>query len=367
MVLVALAVLPAFAVEDPDPELGFIPDEASTLQCMPAKPYPVENAEAKSEAEMRPYTEEIPGSSYEYDMVPIRGGMFTMGSPDDEEDRNDDEGPQLQVEVEPFWMGKTELPWELYDHWCLEMDVQRRKLRKLPQTEWDRVSDCLTRPTPAYTDMTFGMGHDEYPAICMTQYSAKLFCKWLSAKTGRYYRLPTEAEWEYACRAGTKSAYSFGDDPDDLDDYGWYFDNCDDQYQKVAEKKPNPWGLYDMHGNVAEWVLDQYAADTYEKVEGNPLRSPLVVPTKEFPRVIRGGSWYDDPEQLRSAARMGSTVDWKREDPQIPQSIYYLTDALFVGFRPIRPLRVPDEEEVKLYDPDPAIMKEYQEAQGGKH
>ena len=137
--------------------------------------------------------------------------------------------------------------------------------------------------------MTFGFGHDGYPAICMTQLAAKMYCKWLCAKTGRYYRLPTEAEWEYACRAGTTTAYSFGDDPDDLEDYGWYFDNSDDKYQKVGTKKPNPWGLYDMHGNVYEWCLDWYGP--YPTGKANDPTGPPEGKEK----VARGGSFCGPP------------------------------------------------------------------------
>ena len=153
----------------------------------------------------------------------------------------------------------------------------------------------------------------------MTQFAAKVYCRWLSAKTGRYYRLPTEAEWEYACRAGTNTAYSFGNDPAKLGDYAWFTDNSDDKYHRVATKKPNPWGLYDMHGNVSEWVIDQYVADFYGKTAGKPADNPLAPGTKEFGRVVRGGSWDDEAEKCRSATRRASEKDWKKQDPQNPQ------------------------------------------------
>jgi formylglycine-generating enzyme required for sulfatase activity len=195
--------------------------------------------------------------------------------------------------------------------------------------------------------MTFGMGKKGYPAICMTQLAARTFCDWLSAKTGRYYRLPTEAEWEYACRAGTTTRYSFGDDVENLDEYAWFYDNSEEKYHPIGKKKPNPWGLHDMHGNVAEWVLDQYSTDFYKSFGNSVAVNPLNWPKAEWGRVVRGGSWMDDPEMLRSAARDQSVEDWKQQDPQIPKSIWYLTDALHVGFRIIRPLEVPSPEERK--------------------
>jgi formylglycine-generating enzyme required for sulfatase activity len=199
--------------------------------------------------------------------------------------------------------------------------------------------------------MTFVMGKEGFPAICMTQLAAKTYCQWLSAKTGRYYRLPTEAEWEYACRAGTKTVYSFGDDPEMLGDYAWSFDNAEDAYHKVGLKKPNPWGLHDMHGNVAEWTLDQYIPDYYGQFAGKATKNPWPVPAKLYPQAVRGGSWDDDPENLRSAARRGSHKDWKQQDPQLPQSIWYFTDALFLGFRVVRPLVPPaDAEKAKTWD-----------------
>lgn len=298
-------------------------------------------------AKPAPYTQEILETGLSFEMVPISGGEFLMGSPAAEQDRGDDEGPQVKVKIEPFWMGKHEVTWDEYDVWSFGLDIQRRKLAGRKPTPKDVTADVVTKPTKPYTDMTFGMGHDGYPAICMTQLAAKTYCEWLSEKTGHYYRLPTEAEWEYACRAGTTTAYSFGDDVKKLDDYAWHYDNGDESYHKIGLKKPNPWGLHDMHGNVSEWVLDQYSAGFYKKLGKGTVSSPLNVANKLYSRIVRGGSWDDDPDGLRSAARHFSDPDWKIQDPQIPKSIWYHTDALHVGFRLVRPLKRPDKKTIK--------------------
>ena len=303
----------------------------------------VPDAIAATEADMKPYAEPIEHTELKVEMVPIPGGTFVMGSPDSEADRNEDEGPQHEVTVSPFWIGKFEITWDQYDTWGEQMDQLRRKMMSISQTPRDLLVDGISKPTEPYTDMSFGMGRGSYPAICMTQHAARTYCKWITAKTGRYYRLPTEAEWEYACRAGTTTAYSFGDDPDQLEDHAWFYDNSDDSYQEVGQKQPNPWGLHDMHGNVAEWVLDQYDEDYYGKTD--KATDPLNVPLTLYPRVVRGGGWDDDPEMLRSAVREGSSDEWKQQDPQLPKSIWYHTDALGVGFRVVRPLVEPSEQE----------------------
>lgn len=310
-------------------------------------PLKVSNSEAANEGEMKAYKELLEHAGVTIDMLPIKGGKFTMGSPAAEADRAEDEGPQHEIEIAPFWMGKYEITWDAYEVWGDEIDILRRKFTKLEPSPRDAVADAVTRPTEPYTDMSFGMGKGRHPAICMTQHAARMYCKWLSAKTGRYYRLPTEAEWEYACRAGTKTTYSFGDDASALGDYAWYEDNSDTKYQKVGQKKPNPWGLYDMHGNVAEWVLDQYVPTFYGSAPatGNTPVNPLAIPMTVYPRVVRGGGWDHAPPQLRSAARMASAEEWSDQDPQNPRSIWYHTDALSVGFRVVRPLTEPSEKE----------------------
>jgi formylglycine-generating enzyme required for sulfatase activity len=329
----------------------------------PADPYLRDpDGVASSETEMKPYKQRLRHTEVEFEMVPISGGMFVMGSPDTETGRGTDEGPQHPVRVEPFWMGKFEVTWDEYDTWRLNIDEQRRKLLGRKPDTVDLAADAVTRTTKEYMPMDFGMGHDGFPAISMTQLAAKWYCVWLTAKTGQYYRLPTEAEWEYACRAGTTTAYSWGDDPSLIDEYAWHYNTSSDEerYHKVGLKKPNPWGLYDMHGNVAEWVLDRYEEAFYSQFDPKePAIFPLCLPNgDEYPRVARGGSWMDypfdpgDPEAPllhRSAARIYSSEDWKIQDPQLPQSKWYLTDAKFLGFRVVRPLQQPTEEEIQKY------------------
>lgn len=311
-------------------------------------PLSIPDADAKTDAAMKPYTELIEHTDAKIDMVPIHGGKFVMGSPDGEKSRYPDEGPQHEVEISPFWMAKCEITWDAYEVWMSDLDILKRQQLSFPETPRDKLAEKfqLTQPTKPYTDMTFGMGKRGFPAICMTQHSARVFCQWLSQKTGRYYRLPTEAEWEYACRAGTATAYSFGDDSGKLGEYGWFLDNSEEKYQKVGLKKPNPWGLYDMHGNVAEWCLDQYTTKFYgECKEKGVVKDPLAIPLTEYNRVVRGGSWDDGLRRTRSAARVASSIDWKQQDPQVPQSIWYFTDALFLGFRIVRPLTEPSDAE----------------------
>ena len=267
-----------------------------------------------AEAGMENYRGTIEKIGVDYEMVAIPGGEFLMGSPDDEAGRREDEGSQRKVEVVPFWMGKFEVTWDQYEPF-MHTKAARHKDGSLLYPREDTLDlDAVSMPTTPYTDMASGMGKEGgYPAISMTQHAASKFCQWLSAQTGHYYRLPTDAEWEYACRAGTKTAFHFGTDPAKLDEYAVFDpDQTRTSYEKVGTKKPNPWGLYDMHGNVWEWCLDQYFADAYA---GERRTIPA---TKLYPRVVRGGSWYDIAEDNRSAARVFSEWSWKAQDAQLP-------------------------------------------------
>jgi formylglycine-generating enzyme required for sulfatase activity len=297
--------------------------------------------QAGNPAEMKAYSETIPGTRVKFDMTPIAAGSFTMGSPDGEAGHSADEGPQHEVSIPAFWMATMEVTWDEYDLFAFAREIEKKPAPAPPATS----ADALTRPTPPYADESFGFGKGRQPVISITQHAAMEYCRWLSQKTGKLYRLPTEAEWEYACRAGSKSAYGFGDDAKRLAEYAWFADNSDGAPHLVGKKKANPWGLYDMHGNVAEWCLDTYSKDFYSTLKANSV-APVLLPTeRRYPNTVRGGSWDDDPPALRSAARKASRQTWSKRDPQRPQSIWWHTDALTIGFRVVRPLT--EQENLK--------------------
>ena len=280
-------------------------------------------------AALAKYTETIPNTKITFEMVPVPAGTFLMGSPEGETGRAPDEGPQHKVSLKAFYIAAKEVTWAEYDEFAFSLDLQRK--RKLGLTGPKDAGDAVSRPTPPYADESWGWGKEAQPVIGITQYSATKYCEWLSARTGKKYRLPTEAEWEYAARAGTTTAYSFGDDAAALPDHAWFKSNSDEQPRVGGQKKANPWGLFDMHGNAAEWTRDLYAADFYAK---SPAEDPVNDPGKaHYPHVVRGGSWDDEPPRLRSAARRSSVEAWSRRDPQNPKSLWWHTDATFVGFR----------------------------------
>lgn len=292
--------------------------------------------------DFKTYTQKLIGD-LKFDMVAIPGGEFKMGSPGNEPDRKQDEGPQHSVKISPFWMGKYEVTWDLFEPFVYKNFEARRSVEPVrPEV------DAITRPTQPYLDMTFGMGKEGFPAIGMTQYAAIQFCKWVYSRTGIFYRLPTEAEWEYACRAGTTTPYSTIN-KSVLNEYAWFADNSDKKTHPAGSKKPNPWGLFDMHGNVAEWTFDQYIPGFYSQFKDKTSEDPVATPKELYPQVVRGGSYEDPAGDLRSAARRGSDPEWKRIDPQIPKSNWWFTEATFVGLRLVRPLNPPSKQDIESY------------------
>lgn len=291
--------------------------------------------------DFKDYPQIIPNTSESIEMIAIKGGKFLMGSPESEPLRKVEEGPQKTIQISPFWMSKFEITWDTY------LIFQNKEL-ETSDTKTLQV-DAIARPTKPYVEMSFGQGKNGgFPVCNVTQYAARAYCEWLYKQTGIFYRLPTEAEWEYAARAGTTSTFYFGDDVLLLKDYAWLYDNSDGAYKKVGLKKPNAWGLYDMYGNVAEWTSDAYKQDYFKELK-DPISDPFIDAELLYPHTIKGGHWDDDPEMLRSAARTPSTPMLKQRDPQIPRSKWWLTDAPFLGFRIVRPKIQPSKEFIETY------------------
>jgi sulfatase modifying factor 1 len=293
----------------------------------------------------KPYVQEINGLKLSFSMQPVQAGEFQMGSTKG----NADERPIHKVKISAFWMSTYELTWDLYEAFLYRDYETSQSVDAVPTNV-----DAVTRPTKPYLDMTFGMGKEKHPALAMTQYNAIQYCKWLYARTGVFYRLPTEAEWEYACRAGTTTEFAFGDDPKLLADYAWFQANSGGKTQEIGKKKPNQWGIFDLYGNAAEWTYDQYDSGLYASLK-NGQQDPVNVPDKLYAHVIRGGSYEDAAIKLRSAARSASDPAWKQIDPQIPKSNWWFPEAPFIGMRLVRPEVQPSESEILKYYDKPAI------------
>ncbi|NIP28726.1 MAG: SUMF1/EgtB/PvdO family nonheme iron enzyme, partial [Phycisphaerae bacterium] len=256
------------------------------------------------------------------EMVVIPGGFFEMGS----SRGASDESPVHKVWVDSFWMDRFEVVQEQFRKYQIS-DPSHFKNPKNPleQMNWtDAAIYCNERSLaeglqPCYDEET-----------------------WECDFQANGYRLPTEAEWEYACRAGTKTKYSFGNDPRKLKAYAWFASNSSKRTKPVGQKKPNPWGLYDMHGNVAEWCNDFYSKNYYENSPQNNPRGPA----KGKERVLRGGAWNSTEDNLRSSSRSS--------DPSIDDTCL-ASDA--IGFRCVRkaPNNKPQEkntmEENKPHNP----------------
>lgn len=288
------------------------------------------------------YQQTVPHTDEALVMLPVHGGTFSMGSPEDEQGRGADEGPMHSVQVRDFWMSQHEVSWAQYDVF-VNSDVTVSKMADSERLQQLSI-DALTSATTPYVDMSFGMGKKGYPAVNMTQYAALMYARWLSAQTGHFYRLPTEAEWEYACRAGTETAWSFANVEKVLMEHAVYAGNSNDSYAPIGTGKPNRWQFYNLHGNVAEWTMDAYSVDYSAR---RASKMGWTIPTSLYPRVARGGSWYHGRYATRCAARLSSSPRWKERDPQLPKSRWWHTNAPFVGFRLVRPRQLPSKEEIQ--------------------
>ena len=302
-------------------------------------------------SEFKSFTEQIPNSPVSFRMITVPGGKFKMGSPADEPFRKEDEGPLKEVEISPFFMAEIEVTWDEYLAFYSQTSAEGRStdtegLRSKASSKTDAISGA----TPPYGQPDQGWGLGQRPAISFTFHAAETYCKWLSQVTGKTYRLPTEAEWEYACRAGTATPYFFPGDPEKFEKSGLrarisrndtsvintfiiYKDNSSGKTQTPDKVRANPFGLKNMAGNVAEFCSDWYQPDAYSLYSAESIKDPAG-PETGTEHVVRGGSYQDMAGRLRSAARNYTrTDDWLKTDPQMPKSIWWYSDCFNVGFR----------------------------------
>lgn len=244
----------------------------------------------------QPFAHRVPGSAAAIEMLPIPAGKLL---------RVDGAGQKHEEHIAQVWMSSTEITWELFDVLVYEKDLKVPNPAPLPAGV-----DAVTRPTRPYISVDRGWGHAGWPAISISHASASSFCEWLSASTGRSWRLPTESEWEYACRAGATGKWAWGDDEEAGGLHAWYRDNAERKTHRVATRRANAFGLFDMHGNASEWCIT---------ASGDPL--------------LAGGSYYDRLDRLACTYRRQPSEAWNASDPNLPKSPWWLADAPFAGFR----------------------------------
>jgi formylglycine-generating enzyme required for sulfatase activity len=240
-------------------------------------------AQTATPAAPQAYRESIPGTLVSFEMVPVPGGKVTIDGKD--------------VDVPPFLIGRTEVTWDLYDVFALGLDVSKG----------GGAADAVARPSRPYGAPDYGWGHTGYPAISVARTGAQAFAEWLSAKTGKKFRLPTEAEWIHVSQLASKK----GGPAETL---AWHDGNAQGKTHPVGTKPPDGLGLFDLFGNAAEWVTtgddDEYVA--------------------------RGGSFRDAATAVGPNARALQDDSWNARDPQLPKSGWWLSDGPFVGFRLVR-------------------------------
>jgi formylglycine-generating enzyme required for sulfatase activity len=303
------------------------------------------------------FTERIPGSSISFEMVAIPGGTFNIGSPAGEPFRKENEGPVAEVTVNPFFIGKIEVSWDEYLAFFKQTGAQGKTADAYLNVGRGKA-DAISGPTPPWGAPDQGWGKGKMPAITMTHHAAEVYCQWLTRITGKTYRLPTEAEWEYAARGGSATPYFFDGNPRNYVKQGirnklFGVDTSGIQrfinYRENSgarsmgpEKEENPFGLVNMLGNVAEFCSDRYADSAYALYGTDLVQDPKGPPEGDE-HVIRGGSHRDGAENVRCASRESTrSVSWLKTDPQIPKSIWWYSDCTFVGFRVVCEFSEPD-------------------------
>lgn len=273
-------------------------DSAEIGATRSAKPAEAPGHENPAASIAQAFSQPIPGSTASLDFVPVAAGSVEVVDPAS--------GAKTKVDVQPFLVATSETTWDMYDAFVFAMD-------RASDAEKD-TTDAWTRPSKPYILMDRGFGKATRPAISVSVKGAAEFCKWLSAKSGRTFRLPTEAEWELAARAGSKDAYAFGADANALGEHAWFQGNSNDgsrpMTHPVKEKKANALGLFDVHGNAAEWTI---------ALDGSG--------------VARGGSYKENAAKVSFDARRPDSPALNATDPQIPKSMWWLADGGYIGFR----------------------------------